>query len=91
VDAVSASDTPIAANPGTQEYFRTAIGPQKRVSASFRRFPPLGDIVGGARLFCGFEVSDLSALSDPHLAAMDELTAVHARRSGGGGRSRRVC
>jgi hypothetical protein len=65
---------------GTQEYFRTAIGVQKRVSASFRRFPPLRDIVGEARISEGFEVcalSALSALSAGHLA-VDEPTAVRA-------------
>jgi hypothetical protein len=64
---------------GTQEYFRTAIGVQKRVSASFRRFPPLRDIVGEARISEGFEVCALSALSAGHLA-VDEPTAVRACR-----------
>ena len=74
-----------------REYFPTAIGPRKRVSASFRRFPPLRTIVGRARLSCGIEVSDLSALSAAPLAAMDEPAAVRARPTGCGQRSRRAC
>jgi hypothetical protein len=56
ISAISASVLPIAdcsarrPDPGTQEYLRTAIGPPKRVSASFRRFPPLCDIVGEGRI-----------------------------------------
>jgi hypothetical protein len=33
-----------------QEYLRTGIGARKGVSASFRRFPPLRDIIGRARV-----------------------------------------
>ena len=56
VSAISASVLPIAdssarrPDPGAGEYLRTARGARKRVSASFRRFPPLRDIVGRARI-----------------------------------------
>jgi hypothetical protein len=74
VSAVSASDPPIAnssarrPDPCVCEYFRTGIGSQKRVCASFRRFPPLRDTVSRARLSGGFEVSALCALSAAHFA-----------------------
>jgi hypothetical protein len=37
-------------DPGDGEYLRTARGARKRVSASFRRFPPLRDIVRRTRI-----------------------------------------
>jgi hypothetical protein len=94
VSAVSASDTPIASSsarrpdPGTREYFRTAIGPQNEFPPVSAGFLPLRDIAGRARICGGFEVSALSAA---HLAAVDAPAAVRARRTVDGHRSRRAC